>query len=107
MSITITAAAGNAPQVNMHDGNAATMFELLGYTYDGDFGEAPAGDFLGRVLLALALLDVTDDDQGTPGQQHGRWYTGGRGPGHLAMRLGELHEVADWASRAGAAVVWG
>jgi hypothetical protein len=108
MSITITAAQDGAPQVDMHNGNAADVLDLLGICWDGDLGEAPAEDFLGRVLLAQALLDVARDDQeGTPALHEGRWHVGGRRPGYLAERLTELHDVADWAARAGVAVVWG
>jgi hypothetical protein len=107
MSITITADQNGAPQVNMHNGNAATVLDLLGITWDGDLGEATAEDFLGRVLLAQALLDVTTDDQGFPALDEGRWHSGGRRPGYLAGQLDDLHTLADWAARAGVAVVWG
>ena len=108
MSITITADQAGAPEVNMHNGNAATVLDLLGITCDGDFGETTAEDFLGRVLLAQALMDVTyDDQQGLPASSDGRWHVGGRRPGYLAEKLTELRDVAEWATRAGVAVVWG
>jgi hypothetical protein len=107
MSITIRAAQANGPEVNMHNGNAATVLDLLGIAWDGDSGEATGEDFLGRVLLAQALLVVTGDDEGVPAISDGRWHVGGRRPGYLAETLTELADIAEWASRAGAAVVWG
>lgn len=108
MSITFTADQDGAPQVNLHNDNAAEVLDLLGLAFDGDLGEATAEDFLGRVLLALAFLGVACGDQeGIPALHEGRWHVGGRRPGYLAERLTELHDVADWAARAGAAVVWG
>jgi hypothetical protein len=97
MSVTITAATITAdgvldltsrpgvPQLNLNDGNAAELFDLLGLQFDGDFGEAPAADLLGRVLLAQALLDVaTDNEHGRPGYAEGHWNTCGRRPGYNA-----------------------
>jgi hypothetical protein len=118
MSITITAAIAQdgildlttrpgVPQVNMANGNAVALVDLLGLDFDGDFGEAPAEDFLGRVLLAQALLDVTvDDEHGRPDVRDGNWITCGRRPGYLAERLAQLHEIATWAHEHDAVVAW-
>jgi len=117
MSITITAAITQdgildlttrpeVPQINMANGNAAALFDLLGLEFDGDFGEAPAEDFLGRVLLAQAMLDVTTDEHGRPDIEDGRWITCGRRPGYLAERLTHLHEIATWAREHDAVVAW-
>lgn len=104
MSITIRADQAGTPEVNMHNGNAARVLDLLGIAWDGDLGEATAEDFLGRVLLAQALAG---DDEGVPAIEDGRWHVGGRRPGYLAGTLTELADIAEWARRAGAAVVWG
>ncbi len=119
MSITITAATitsdgildltsrPGVPELNINGGNAAELFNLLGLEFDGDFGETPAEDFLGRVLLAQALLDVTTDDgHGRPGHTEGRWTTCGRRPGYLADRLTQLHQLATWAHEHDAVVAW-
>jgi hypothetical protein len=108
MSITFAPALVGGPMVNMANGNAAQVFDLLGLTYDGDFGEIAAEDFLGRVLLAQALTDVvTDDTRGLPARIEGaKWIDCGRRPGYLAERLTELHEIACWAHERNAVVVW-
>ncbi len=117
MSITFSATADRAPQVNMNNGNAAAVLGLLGYgteqaevlgqpVYYGE-GEAAAEDFLGRTLLALALVDAASDDEtGRPAVQDGNWWPGGRRPGYLAGRLAELHELGLWARRCEATVFW-
>ncbi len=117
MSITFSATADLAPQVNMANGNAAAVLELLGYgteqaevlgqpVYFGE-GEAAAGDFLGRILIALALVDASSDDEtGRPEVQDGNWWHGGRRPGYLAGRLAELHELGLWARQREAEVFW-
>ena len=65
MSITISATVDGGPEVNMANGNAAQVFDLLGITGDTadilgvemttfDSGHLPAADFCGRVLPAQA-----------------------------------------------------
>src|SRR5687767_8148484 len=62
-------------------------------------GDTAAEDFLGRVLLAQALLDVaTDDEHGRLPSTEANWTTCGRRPGYLADRLADLHTVATWAN---------
>ena len=96
-----------APELNVASGNAAHLFGLLGLHFDGDGGKAPAEDFLGRVLLAQALLDVTtDDEHGRPGIRVGNWIDCGRRPGYLADRLACLREIATWAYERHATVAW-
>lgn len=106
MSITITPNAAGSPKVNMANGNAAQVFDLLGLTFDGDWGTTTGPDFLGRVLLALALIDTTTDGAGRPEVVDGRWTSGARRPGYLADRLAELHDLAVWAVERGADVDW-
>lgn len=84
MSITITPAATQAPTVNtvnMANGNAAQVLDLLGLTCDGDWGTTTGPDFLGRVLLALAFLgEATGDNEGRPTVVDGNWVECGRRP---------------------------
>jgi hypothetical protein len=107
MSITFAPATVGGPTVNMANGNAAQVIDLLGLTYDGDFGELAAEDFLGRVLLAQALSDVTFDDvNGRPAVREGNWIDCGRRPDYLVERLAELQKIATWAHERNAVVVW-
>lgn len=95
---------------NYHNAGAAALLELLGYPLqDGDMcGSEEATLFLGRVLLALALLEsATADTEGTPTFQEGRTIHAGRPPGYLADRLTELAELGRRAQRLGARVRWG
>ncbi|GAA4439201.1 hypothetical protein [Phytohabitans houttuyneae] len=96
-----------AEGVNVNDRNGADLLTLLGLDFDGDYGETAAEDFLGRVLLAQALLDVaTDDEHGRFAAREARWTECGRRPGHLAERLTELHEVALQAIERDAVISW-
>ncbi|WP_070016928.1 hypothetical protein [Streptomyces nanshensis] len=67
------------------------------------YGQLPAGDFLGRVLIALAL---TPQDAGREGYWTGRHFRGGRTAGHLQLRLHELHALALWCAEHGREVAW-
>jgi hypothetical protein len=107
MSVTIRPDATVGPTLNLSDGNAAQVFDLLGLHYDGDVGETSAEDLLGRVLLAQALLDVTaDDEDGRPEVSVGRLIECGRRPGYLAEKLSEVHAIATWAHERQLAVWW-
>lgn len=98
----------DGPQVNVNNANGAVLCDLLGYDRDDLCGAAPAEDFLGRVLTALALVEsATDDANGLPATTDGRWVYGEREPGHLAMRLRELHDLAEWAATHKTGVAWG
>jgi hypothetical protein len=116
MSITFTTTHGG-PELNVANGNAVDLLQLLGLPAEA-WGEAPAEDFLGRVLMAQALLDVaTDDEHGRPevfdeqgdlfGVTVGQVIWCGRRPGYLAERLAELHQIAHWANQFSAEVQWG
>ncbi|CAM4379480.1 hypothetical protein [Nocardiopsis rhodophaea] len=111
MSVTFYPAGhlgDNDPQVNVNNANAATLLDLLGHDTEFPGGVEPAPDFLGRVLTALALIDsATDDAHGRPPVTDGRMVYGGRSPGHLAMRLRDLHDLAVWAHNRRADVAWG
>lgn len=106
MSITFAPAAGTGPQLNVSNGNAAQLLELLGLPRECE-GTEPAEGFLGRVLLAQALLSTaTVDDLGFPEVRQGNWIDCGRRPGYLAEKLSQLHQVATWALRHRQPVGW-
>jgi hypothetical protein len=93
------------PSVNVSSTNGATLLDLLGLELD-DF-DAPAEDFLGRVLLAQALTDTAgDDDNGLPAVSETRWSDFGRRPGYVATLLNMLREVATWAREHDAVMCW-
>ncbi|GAB2858243.1 hypothetical protein GCM10022221_67170 [Actinocorallia aurea] len=108
MSTTFGAAFDGAPEINLNGSNAAQVLRVLGFTdpYDLIGGEADAGDFLGRVLIAQGMLDVVGD-VGRPDVTDGRFFYGGQEPGYLARRLSELRSIAEQAHAMGAAVRWG
>lgn len=107
MSITFTPTAAGAPKVNMANGNAAEILNLLGLDFDGCWGETSAQDFLGRVLVAQALLDTAaDDTNGRPAVEDHHWVECGRRPGYLADRLADLHRLATWAVDNQDTVAW-
>ena len=100
-------------EINMSNSNAVLVCESLGINLEeeGWCGSLPAQDFLGRVLVALA---VSPADEGMPshdlqpGDDAGplfgivreggpRIIQGARRPGYLQERLGQLRELADWA----------
>lgn len=106
MSTTFTTTLGG-PELNLHNGNTRTVLELLGLPAEEPWGDAPAEDFLGRVLIAQGLLDVTtDDEHGRPAVTDGRVTYGGRNPGRLAQVLAELQDIASWAHQHHADVTW-
>lgn len=114
-------AAGIPFAPNCANGNAPGVLEALGLPLgeDGDhYGDVTAEDFLGRVLLALA---ITPADPGIPATSRdisdgfgdqpiltagGRWHDMGRRPGYLQAKLGELHELAAWAAPQGLRIAW-
>ncbi|MDX3694961.1 hypothetical protein PV726_32410 [Streptomyces europaeiscabiei] len=83
------------------DGSQGTVIPIC---VTDSSGQLPAEQFLGRVLLALAL---TPEDPGTDGYEQGRTYYGGRSAGYLQRRLLELHDLAQWCAAHGRDVVWG
>ena len=93
-----------AQSINLSNGNAVGVLDLLGYTGEEMYGESDAEDFLGRVLMALAVAPA---DEGRPTFQDGITVYGGTEPGYKQNRLRQLHELALSASRAGTSVVWG
>jgi hypothetical protein len=109
MSVTFTAqGAPDDLDVNMNNRNAAFVADALGFSLDPDWcGEMTAGDFQGRVVLALALAP---SDEGMPSYEvagpGARMIEGARRPGYLQDRLTALHALAAWAVDHGAQVWW-
>jgi hypothetical protein len=98
--------------VNMSNSNAATVASTLGIDLDAEgwCGDMAPQDFLGRVLVALALSPADEgmpSFQLAPGDSAGVFGTvreggptfiqGARRPGYLQERLEQLHELAEWA----------
>ncbi|MFJ8676835.1 hypothetical protein [Streptomyces sp. NPDC093589] len=99
-------ADGPVPYVNVHGDTARALLPLLGLpAADGrgdTCGDLPAGDFAGRVLVALAL---TPQGAGPHGVRPGAAVVG-RVPGHLRTRLHNLLHVAQWCVEHGRRVTW-
>lgn len=112
-------------EVNMSNSNAVRVAESLGFRLDPDgdgdlYGQMDATEFLGHVLMALALAPA---DEGmpafelSPGDSAGifgvvreggpRFIQGARRPGYLQDRLRELHALAEWAVANSQPVQWG
>lgn len=116
--------------VNMSNVNAATLMSVLGIGQDdedGLCGSLDCTDFLGRVLLAIALAP---QDEGVPAHEitpaeaaadpllsalglgsettaGPRVINGGRPVGYIQTRLMHLHDLAEAAVAAGQPVTWG
>lgn len=103
----------DALDVNVANTNARMLLVALGLDADGDLcGSADGSDFLGRVLLALA---VDRDDSGVRsavvggaevGQSGATMIDCGLPAGYFAERFGALHALAAEAARLGREVHW-
>ena len=97
------------PDITVVYSNAVALLVTLGYLSEDDpadeiAGEADPGDFLGRVLIALALAP---HDPGTPATDTTpRWRVLGREPGHLQRLLVALEEIARWCRDHGRRIHW-
>lgn len=109
--LSLTTLEATPPEVNMSNNNAADIFASLGFISDDPAlaaeaaevfhgGSLDAADFLGRVLFALA---ISPSDEGRPSFEMPRTEGGmmaiacGRRVGYIQTRLGELHDLAQWA----------
>ncbi|MFD3539671.1 hypothetical protein ACFWUQ_09235 [Streptomyces sp. NPDC058662] len=101
MSVTFFADFTDEP-VNMANANAVRVLDVLGY--DELYGDADAEDFLGRVLVALAVAPA---DAGRPATVDGNFIDCGRPPGYTQTRLEELRELAEDACARRLRVAWG
>jgi hypothetical protein len=96
--------------VNLANTNAARILEVLGFHDDVAAGDLVGGmlapEFLGRVLMALA---VEPADEGLPGAAlpgpGALWIDCGRRPGYIQEQLGRLHDLA-LAADPGEEIVW-
>jgi hypothetical protein len=100
-----------APQVNVSNDNAKHLLALLGSTveYGGEMCGGMSGeDFLGRVLMAIA---VAPSDAGVPSYEN-RSEGGmtmvmcGRRAGYTEGRLEELRELAEFSVATGRPIQW-
>ena len=101
-----------ALDVNVANTNARMLLVALGLDDDDLCGSADGADFLGRVLLALA---VDRDDSGVRsavvggaevGQSGATMIDCGLPAGYFAERFGALHALAAEAARLGREVHW-
>ena len=111
--------ADPAPSINVTSLNAGDLFRALGLLADElaeaaaedspfEGGSMTAAEFLGRVLLALA---ISPSDEGRPEIE--RTNTRGntsvlcsRQAGYLQMRLAELHDLAQFAASRDRQIHW-
>jgi hypothetical protein len=122
---------GASPEVNIANGNAVDVFKALGMLIDTpdqdaiddvfNGGVMDANDFMGRILMAEAVVPVsaerpTVSDTGTRTEFDGHtlvevetatWIRCGVAEGYVQGRLGQLREVAQWALDNGRPVNWG
>ncbi|KQP62922.1 hypothetical protein [Nocardioides sp. Leaf285] len=103
------------PEINVSSLNAGHLIDdVLGIERDfthcsaGLVGAMSAEQFLGRVLMAMA---IQPSDAGVPAHAVGgpgaTWINCGREPGYDQRVLSHLHEVATWAAANGRDVHWG
>jgi hypothetical protein len=109
VSISFSSTIDFDNEVNLSNANAVGVLRLLGITPENtenfwNGGSLPAEDFLGRVLIALA---VNPADAGVPATQEGNFIDAGRREGYFDERLGELRDIAEKAFAEGGKVQWG
>lgn len=97
--------------VNMSNSNAARVCGSLGINLDamGWCGSLTAQDFLGRILVALAVEPADAGLPSTVDAAPGRatFIDCGRAPGYAQERLEQLRELADWAVANGVEISFG
>lgn len=103
-----------APEVNMANGNTVAVMEALGIKTDEVSFEAvcsgslPAEDFLGRVLMALAVAPVSAERPTLVEKNEGQatFVQCGVREGYVQEKLLELQAVAEFAVRENREVSW-
>jgi hypothetical protein len=90
-------------EVNMSNTNAFELLDVLGLSSES-FGSLQASDFLGRILLAVA---VAPTDPGRPTITEGSVTYCGRNPGYVQKRLAQMRDLAQWCATNNARVTWG
>lgn len=100
------------PEVNVSNVNGGALLRALGlYADDASFEDVCCGavsgqDFLGRVLVALAVAPA---DAGMPAHAsatHSNFIDCGRSEGYLQDRLETLREIAEFAVSRSTEVTW-
>lgn len=98
------------PAVNMSGSNALVVLDALGLDREDSCGSLPAEDFMGRVLVALAVAPIDagkpTTDFGSDGGAGMRVIDGGRRPGYLQETLTNLRDVAQFAYHHSTTVTW-
>ena len=96
----------DAPVIQMSNTNAARLLDSLGYGEPDSelFGSAPAAEFLGRILIALALEPA---DEGRPTVTEGNVVMCGTEVGYIQKRLQQLHALASWSVDHNTEIHWG
>jgi hypothetical protein len=96
------------PSVNMSNTNASHLLNVLGFPEADSCGRVSSEDFLGRVLVALA---VSPHDAGLPAlttSTGGATFVEcGRSEGYTQHRLDQLRTLAEFARGYDADITWG
>ena len=95
--------------VNVSNTNARDILEVLGYEQDELCGSATSDDFMGRILIALAVAPesaerVTEVSHSNYG---GTIVSCGREAGYVQKRLNDLLTVVTDAVDSGMDIHWG
>ena len=96
------------PTVQLSNNNASYLLEALGITNQELYGQLPADDMLGRILLAIA---VAPEDPGIPA--HNLPSSGavlincGRPEKYLQNKLTQLRDLVDFAKIHNSNISWG
>jgi len=94
---------------NCNDANKGLVLRVLGFAparNGDDYGECDATDFLGRILVALALLDDPELPPGHTMPRPHRFQYLGDNRGYLVRKLHELREHTTWCAAHGYHVQW-
>ncbi len=90
--------------VNVSNINARRLLGTLGFDTEDLSGSSEGDDFVGRVLLALAL---EPEDEGVPIVEQQGFVDCGRPHGYLQARLGELQTLGEYAFNNSLQIHWG
>ena len=100
--------------VNVANGNSVPIFEALGLMHEGVTfedvcaGSMPAEDFLGRILMHMAVAPVSAEkptlvNQGARGAKE---IVCGRPEGYVQDQLARLQAIAEFAVAQGRDIMW-
>lgn len=104
----------NSDEINVSNSNSVSILEVLGLmTQDDEFcdvccGSMNAEDFLGRVLMALAVAPESAErvSEQTMFASGGMYVQCGRPAGYVQSKLLRLKEVAEFAIQHDREVIW-